>query len=92
MTQKPTEAQARVLTALRDGAELKSHARGERGPYYTLNGRRLSVTLLKALEGLRWIERQGRPGQPVAAYDLTPSGRAALAPSGDPAHQEPEDE
>ena len=68
-------AGARVLRALREGAELAMHARQTgRGPYYTLGGRRLSVVTLKALEERRFIRREGR-----GVYLLTPLGEAALA-------------
>ncbi|MFB9991324.1 hypothetical protein ACFFLM_04935 [Deinococcus oregonensis] len=74
-----TAPQARVLGALQEGALLLMHRRGERGPYYTLQGRRLSVTLLKELEALRLIEQEaGGTGRAVVAYGLTPAGRHAL--------------
>lgn len=75
-----TDAQARVLGALRGGADLVVHVRQTgRGPYYTLAGRRLSVVTLKELEGRRLITREGGPGHTRAAYVLTPAGEAALA-------------
>jgi len=74
----PTEAQARVLAALEGGAELRLHGRAERGPYYTLRGRRLPVTLLGALEGAGWIERD-TPTRHTSSYRLTSAGHAALA-------------
>lgn len=74
-----TAPQVRVLTALSEGAPLLLHRRGERGPYYTLQGRRLSVILLKELEALRLIERENGPERAVVAYALTPEGRSALS-------------
>lgn len=73
-----TEAQAHVLQALRDGAELRRHERAERGPYYTLAGRRLSMPLLKALEGRKLVQRSGTAERGTAAYVLTLSGETAL--------------
>ncbi|GAA5514323.1 hypothetical protein Dcar01_03078 [Deinococcus carri] len=76
----PTDAEARVLTALREGAELVRHVRQTgRGPYYTLAGRRLSMVTLKELEGRRLVALEGGSGQARAAYTLTPAGEAALA-------------
>ncbi len=74
-----TDAEASVLRALRDGAELAMHLRQTgRGPYYTLAGRRLSVVTFKGLEGQKFIHREGG-GQVKAVYALTPAGEAALA-------------
>ncbi|ADV67980.1 hypothetical protein [Deinococcus maricopensis] len=73
-----TDAQARVLQALQDGAALTMHARGDRGPYYTLNGRRLSMPLVKSLEANRWIEREGAGRGAASAYQLTAEGESAL--------------
>lgn len=74
-----TDPQARVLRALRDGAALTMHARSERGPFYTLGGRRLSVTLLKDLERLRFVSRSAGVSRTAVAYELTPAGLVALA-------------
>lgn len=52
------------------------HVRPDRGPYYTLAGRRLSVVLLGELEARRLIARAGRDR---AAYHLTPLGEQVLA-------------
>ncbi|EYB68946.1 hypothetical protein DEIPH_ctg012orf0002 [Deinococcus phoenicis] len=74
------DAEARVLTALREGAALVMHVRQTgRGPYYTLAGRRLSVVTLKGLEGRTLIAREGGGGHTRAAYVLTQAGAAALA-------------
>lgn len=73
-----TEPQIRLLKALQEGALLLMHSRSDRGPYYTLNGRRLSVILLKELETLRLIQREGASGPAVIAYELTAAGKAAL--------------
>lgn len=78
MSVKPSAHQIRVMTALRAGGTLAMHSRGERGPYYTLNGRRLSVTLVKNLEAARWITREGGASRAVAAYLLTPEGESVL--------------
>ncbi|WP_102126135.1 hypothetical protein [Deinococcus planocerae] len=76
----PTQAQARILTALREGAELVIHTRQTgRGPSSTLGGRRLSVVILKELEAQKWIVREGGPGHTRARYALTPAGEATLA-------------
>ncbi|WP_104991829.1 hypothetical protein [Deinococcus sp. NW-56] len=75
-----TDAEARVLSALRDGAALVRHLRQTgRGPYYTLAGRRLSVVTVKGLEGRGLIALEGGPGQSSATYALTERGEAALA-------------
>lgn len=79
MNVKPTEHQIRVLTALRAGGMLIMHTRGERGPYYTLNGRRLSMTVVKDLEAARWITREGSAGRIIASYQLTSAGGSVLA-------------
>ncbi len=79
MSAPPDEHEVRVLAALQRGAALVMHRRGERGPYYTLGGRRLSVTLLKALEARRWIAREGGPDRAAVTYALTAEGEAALA-------------
>lgn len=76
---KASEHQVRVLKALRAGGLLVMHTRGERGPYYTLDGRWLSVTLVKGLEAARLIQREGSSGRVVASYQLTPAGESALA-------------
>jgi len=74
-----TGAQARVLRAMQTGAELTAHFRPERGPYYTLGGRRLGLVLLKDLEGQRLIARAGEGGGRAAAlYTVTDAGAAAL--------------
>lgn len=87
MTAGLTDPQARVLGALRDGAALIMHTRRERGAFYTLGGRRLSVTLLKDLELLRYVSRSSGAGRTAVAYELIPGGSAALAQweSGNPA-------
>lgn len=74
-----TEAQARVLQAMRAGSELTAHFRAARGPYYTLGGRRLGLVLLKDLEGRRLIARgaAGGAGRAAAPYTLTGAGEAA---------------
>lgn len=75
-----TDAEARVLTALRGGSDLVRHLRQTgRGPYYTLAGRRLSVVTVKGLEGRGLIALEGGPGQARATYALTERGEAALA-------------
>ncbi|MPY67043.1 hypothetical protein F8S09_10130 [Deinococcus sp. SDU3-2] len=75
-----TDAEARVLLALRVGADLLRHLRQTgRGPYYTLAGRRLSVVTVKGLEGRGFITLEGGPGQARATYALTERGEAALA-------------
>lgn len=75
-----TGGEARVLAALRGGAELLRHLRPTgRGPYYTLAGRRLSVVTVKELEGRGLIALEGSPGQARANYALTERGEAALA-------------
>lgn len=74
-----TDGEARVLTALRGGADLVRHLRQTgRGPYYTLAGRRLSVVTIKGLEGRGLIALEGGPGQARATYALTERGGAAL--------------
>lgn len=74
-----SNAEARVLRALREGAELAMHRRQTgRGPYYTLGGRRLSVVTFKALESRKLITREGG-AQAKAVYTLTPAGEATLA-------------
>jgi len=73
-------AHLRVLEALYSGAELVMHRRPTRGPYYTLGGRRLSMLLLKELEGRKLIAREGSgQGQEQTHYVLTPAGEAVLA-------------
>lgn len=71
--------QVRVLRALRDGMALTMYMRSERGPYYTLAGRRLSMTLLKDLERQRYISRSAALSRSAVDYELTPDGQAALA-------------
>ncbi|GGK15239.1 hypothetical protein GCM10008955_05790 [Deinococcus malanensis] len=78
MTSALTEAQARVLSALQGGAALTMHSRSERGPFYMLSGRRLSMTLVKDLERLRYISRSAGMGRSAVAYELTSDGQAAL--------------
>ncbi|THF70393.1 hypothetical protein E7T06_07980 [Deinococcus sp. Arct2-2] len=73
-----TAPHIRVLSALQEGAPLLLHRRGDRGPYYTLQGRRLSVVLLKDLETLRLIERESGTERAVVAYALTSAGRSTL--------------
>nr|WP_256488286.1 hypothetical protein [Deinococcus sp. HSC-46F16] len=74
-----TNAEARVLLALRGGADLVRHLRQTgRGPYYTLAGRRLGVVTVKGLEGRGLIALEGGPGQARATYTLTERGEAAL--------------
>ncbi|MFC4637183.1 hypothetical protein [Deinococcus hohokamensis] len=73
-----TEAQASVLRALQAGAELKRHDRPERGSFYTLAGRRLSMPLLKALESQKLVQSEGAAGRTTASYSLTAAGKAAL--------------
>ncbi|WP_045234411.1 hypothetical protein [Deinococcus pimensis] len=79
MTDTPdlTEAQARVLAALEGGADLVAHRRDERGPFYTLGGRRLPVTLLKSLEDARLLQRDTARSR-ASGFRLTETGRAAL--------------
>ncbi|WP_019587957.1 hypothetical protein [Deinococcus apachensis] len=73
-----TDAEAKVLRALREGAELAMHVRQtRRGPYYTLAGRRLSVVTFKALEGRKLIGRESG-GQARTVYTLTQVGEEAL--------------
>ncbi|MDL2343252.1 hypothetical protein QOL99_03710 [Deinococcus sp. MIMF12] len=75
-----TDAEARVLAALRSGADLVRHLRQTgRGPYHTLAGRRLGVVTVKELEGRGLIALEGGPGQTRATYALTKRGEAALA-------------
>lgn len=73
------DAHLRVLKALDSGAELVTHRRTTRGPYYTLGGRRLSLLLVKELEARQLIAREGHgPGRVQAHYALTPAGEALL--------------
>jgi len=73
-----TEAEVNILRALREGAELTRHLRTERGPYYMLAGRRLSMPLVKRLEAQRLIVRTGQTGGATVPYTLTSAGMDAL--------------
>lgn len=74
-----TETQAHVLRAVGQGTELTAHFRPGRGPFYTLEGRRLGIVLLKELEGQRLIARTGEgAGRAAVHYTLTAAGEAAL--------------
>lgn len=75
-----TDAGARVLRAVRAGAELAGHVRQTgRGPSSTLAGRRLSVVTFKELEAQRFITRESAAGSARVVYGLTSVGEAALA-------------
>jgi hypothetical protein len=78
MSRVLTQEEERVLRALRDGAELTRHTRVERGPYYLMQGRRLSMPLVKQLEEKRLIAPGQSRGSTTTSYTLTPAGHGAL--------------
>jgi DNA-binding PadR family transcriptional regulator len=78
MSRALSKAGARVLQVLREGAELTRHTRAERGPYYLMQGRRLSMPLVKQLEEQRFIAHVHSRASTTTSYTLTPAGREAL--------------